>query len=112
MIMKNLNYKIEMGNILELGFVKHAIEERIENLKNDLEFLNKKEDGPFYDMTVEEIKALENVIGNIRGNATTVEESVSEDIFKDGEEVDEELEMWHLGELNKDYQFGTQSWDL
>ncbi|WP_250674414.1 hypothetical protein LZ906_017475 (plasmid) [Paraclostridium ghonii] len=28
------------------------------------------------------------------------------------EEIDEDLEMWELEELNKNYKFGTNSWDL
>lgn len=112
MIMKSLNYKIEMKNILELGFVKSAISLRLEELKKDIKSLDKNKDDVFYDLTVEEIKALESVLKGIEGNAITVEESVSKDTFQDGEEVDEEIEMWQLGELSGDYQFGTQSWDL
>ena len=92
-------------------FVKNAISERIENLKKEADRVC-KDDREAYDIFYRtEIESLERVLNEYE-NAVTVEGSVSEDIFKDGEEVDEELEMWQLGELSGDYQFGTQSWDL
>lgn len=97
--------------IMKDYFVKNAISERIESLKNEANRVC-KDDREVYDIFYkDEIESLERVLNECE-NAITIEESVSEDIFKDGEEVDEELEMWQLGELNGDYKFGTQSWDL
>lgn len=93
-------------------FVINAINERLESLKSDLELFERHGGGVFYETTKEEIEKLESTLKAMREEAITVEESVSEDIFKDGEEVDEELEMWQLGELSGDYQFGTQAWDI
>ena len=93
-------------------FVINAINKRIESLKNDLELFERHGGGVFYETTKEEIENLESSLKAMKEEAITVEESVSKDIFKDGEEVDEEFEMWQLGELSGDYQFGTQSWDL
>lgn len=93
-------------------FVINAINERLESLKNDLELFERHGGGVFYETTKEEIENLESTLKAMREEAITVEGSVSEDIFKDGEEVDEEFEMWQLGELSGDYQFGTQAWAL
>ena len=93
-------------------FVINAINERLESLKNDLELFERHGGGVFYETTKEEIEKLESTLKAMREEAITVEESVSEDIFKDGEEVDEEFEMWQLGELSGDYQFGKQAWDI
>lgn len=93
-------------------FVINAINERLESLKNDLELFERHGGGVFYETTKEEIEKLESTLKAMKEEAITVEESVSKDIFEDGEEVDEEIKMWQLGELNQGYQFGTQSWDL
>ena len=97
--------------IMKNMFVKNAISERIESLKEEADRVCKN-DREAYDIFYKtEIESLEKSLSEYE-NAVTVEESVSEDIFKDGEEVDEEFEMWQLGELNGDYKFGTQSWDI
>lgn len=64
-----------------------------------------------YKAKVEELKQR---LESLNETAITVQESVDKDIYSYDtvEENDEEYEMWLLDELNKDYKFGTNSWDL
>lgn len=64
-----------------------------------------------YKAKVEELK---QKLESLNETAITVQESVDKDVYDYDtlEENDEEYEMWALEELNKDYKFGTNSWDL
>ena len=64
-----------------------------------------------YEAKVEELK---QKLESLNETAITVQESVDKDVYNCDtlEENDEEYEMWLLEELNKDYKFGINSWDL
>lgn len=66
----------------------------------------------------EKVKVLKERIESLTEESMSLEDSIDNDIFLNSqleeqeEEIDEDLEMWKLDQLNKDYKFGTNSWDL
>lgn len=66
----------------------------------------------------EKVKVLKERIESLTEESMSLEDSIDNDIFLNNqleeqeEEIDEDLEMWKLDQLNKDYKFGTNSWDL
>lgn len=64
------------------------------------------------------VNELKERIQSLTEESMSLEDSIDNDIFcnsqleEQEEEIDEDLEMWKLDQLNKDYKFGTNSWDL
>ncbi|EQK39780.1 hypothetical protein C672_3589 [[Clostridium] bifermentans ATCC 638] len=102
----------------ENRLVVNAIEEKITSLRNEAKEVCEFDKEAYDIFYKDEIESLEKSLHSLNEEAMTVEDSIDNDIFfnsqleEQEEEIDEDLEAWKLDQLNKDYKFGTNSWDL